>query len=233
MPSQLAPNVWILTHSSIHHNNPHMPRRNSTVHWSKETHPYITSTHSLQCYITKFSPTPMIWRTTLRSKYIFGYSEPKHDIYIIYKFPHMATLGEAPERELQHLASIPSIPLGQLYCHMAKGIQHIMPLSPEESTEDKDSIWTLFSHTGVYVMAIGLLIPAGLGIFCCYFFLVSTYQISMPTFTTRYHAVYNCGWWCQGSTHLQMWWQALTACKTSWESWPSYRVYTYMDRESM
>ena len=26
------------------------------------------------------------------------------------------------------------------------------------------------SHTGMYVTAIGLLIPAGLGLFCCYFF---------------------------------------------------------------
>ena len=53
---------------------------------------------------------------------------------------------------------------------MAKGIQHITPFSPEESTGDKESIWTLFSHTGIYVIAIGLLIPAGLRIFCCYFF---------------------------------------------------------------
>ena len=74
------------------------------------------------------------------------------------------------ESQLQHLASIPSIPVGQLYSHMAKGIQHITPFSPEESTGDTDSIWTLFSYTGVYVMAIGLLIPSDLGIFCCYFF---------------------------------------------------------------
>ena len=40
----------------------------------------------------------------------------------------------------------------------------------DESTEDTASIWTLFSHTGMYVTAIGLLIPAGLGLFCCYFF---------------------------------------------------------------
>ena len=54
---------------------------------------------------------------------------------------------------------------------MANGIQHITPFtSPEESAGDTASIWKLFSHTGVYVMAIGLLIPAGLGIFCCYFF---------------------------------------------------------------
>ena len=69
------------------------------------------------------------------------------------------------ESQLQHLVSIPSVPVGQLYSHMAKGIQHTTPFSPEESTGDTDSIWTLFSHTGVHVMAIGLLIPAGLGIF--------------------------------------------------------------------
>ena len=74
------------------------------------------------------------------------------------------------ESQLQHLASIPSIPAGQLYSHMAKGIQHITPFSPEESTGDTDSIWTLFLYTGVYVMAIGSFIPAGLGIFCCYFY---------------------------------------------------------------
>ena len=74
------------------------------------------------------------------------------------------------DSHLQHLASIPSVPIGQLYSHMVKGIQHITPFTlPKESTGDTDSIWTLFSHTGVYVMAIQSLIPAGLGIFCCYF----------------------------------------------------------------
>ena len=74
------------------------------------------------------------------------------------------------ERRLQHLASILSVPVGQLYCHMAMGIQHITPFLPAESTGDTGLIWTLFSHTGVYVMAIGSLLPAGVGIFCCYFF---------------------------------------------------------------
>ena len=52
---------------------------------------------------------------------------------------------------------------------MVKDIQHIIPFT-EESTGDTDSIWTLFSHTGVYATAIGSLIPEGLGIFYCYFF---------------------------------------------------------------
>ena len=37
------------------------------------------------------------------------------------------------ESQLQHLASIPSVPVGQLYSHMTRGIQHITPFSPEES----------------------------------------------------------------------------------------------------
>ena len=34
----------------------------------------------------------------------------------------------------------------------------------KESTEHTGSIWTLVSHPGMYVTAIGLLIPAGLGL---------------------------------------------------------------------
>ena len=63
------------------------------------------------------------------------------------------------ESQLQHLVSIPSVPLVQLYSHMAKGIQHTTPFT-ERSTGDTDSILALFSHTGVYVMAIRSLIPA-------------------------------------------------------------------------
>ena len=69
------------------------------------------------------------------------------------------------ESQLQHLASIPSVPVGHLHHHMAKGFAHITPFSTENSTGNTNSIWTLFSHRGVYVMVIGSLIPAGLVIF--------------------------------------------------------------------
>ena len=75
------------------------------------------------------------------------------------------------EIQLQHLTTIPSILVHKIYQHMIKGTQHIIPFDMNyESTEDTDSIWTLFLHTGMYVTAIGLLIPAGLGLLCCYFF---------------------------------------------------------------
>ena len=54
---------------------------------------------------------------------------------------------------------------------MISGIKSITPFtSATESIADTESIWTLFSHTGFNITAIGLLIPARLRIFCCYFF---------------------------------------------------------------
>ena len=73
--------------------------------------------------------------------------------------------------QLYHLTNIPSVPISQLYKHMISSNGPITPfMSTDGSVSDTASIWTLFSHTGIYVMDKGLLIPAGLGIFCCYFF---------------------------------------------------------------
>ena len=82
------------------------------------------------------------------------------------------------ETQLQHVATIPLIPVNKIYQHIISGTQHITPFNTaDESTGDTDSIWTLFSHTGIYVMAIGSLIPEGLGIFCCYFFQCQTARL--------------------------------------------------------
>ena len=90
------------------------------------------------------------------------------------------------ETQLQHLTTIPLIPVHRIYQHIINSIQQIMPFDmDDESTEDTDSIWTLFSHTGIYVTAIGSLIPAGLGLFLLLLLLVMTCQINVLTFTTR------------------------------------------------
>ena len=73
--------------------------------------------------------------------------------------------------QLHHLGNIPSVPIDQLYKHMINSNGAIIPfISTDESIDDTASLWTLFSHTGIYATAIGSLIPARLGIFCCYFF---------------------------------------------------------------
>ena len=47
---------------------------------------------------------------------------------------------------------------------MITGNRPINPfLSTDESIGETVSVWTLFSHAGVYATAIGSLIPAGLG----------------------------------------------------------------------
>ena len=75
------------------------------------------------------------------------------------------------ETQLQHLTTIPLIPVHKICQHIINGTQHIMPFdTTDESTEDTDLMWMLFLHTGMYITAIGSLIPAGLGLFCCYFF---------------------------------------------------------------
>ena len=72
--------------------------------------------------------------------------------------------------QLHHLVNIPPVPIDQLYKHMVSSNGPITPFLPTyESLDDTASIWTLFSHAGIYVTAIGSLIPAGLGILCCYF----------------------------------------------------------------
>ena len=90
------------------------------------------------------------------------------------------------EAQLQHLTTIPSIPVHKIYQHLLNNTLPIMPFDMDkESTEHTDSTWTLFLHTTMYIIAIGLLIPAGLGLFLLLLLLVLTCQISALTFTNR------------------------------------------------
>ena len=96
--------------------------------------------------------------------------------------------------QLHKLADVPTVPVALLYRHM---IDNNRPNHPntlaDESIDDTVSIWSLFSHMGIYVMTIGLLIPAGLGIFSCYFFLLLTCHASAPTFMIWFYVTYYYG----------------------------------------
>ena len=175
MPSQLAPNVWILTTA------PSAVTTTITLIIPGETTKFIKVKKPIPIL-----QLPTAFSATLPNFHLPPHYETTHlevNISLNMANLHMINISSLDfhiwqdlerhwnESQLQHLASIPSVPVGQPYSHMAKGIQHITPFSPEESTGDTDSIWTLFLLTRVYVIAIGSLIPAGLGIFCCYFFL--------------------------------------------------------------
>ena len=73
------------------------------------------------------------------------------------------------DMQLQHLATIPSIPVHKVYQHLLNSTMPIVPFNTE-SSEDTDSLWSVFTHPGIYVSALGSIIPVGIGLFCCYFF---------------------------------------------------------------
>ena len=73
------------------------------------------------------------------------------------------------DMQLQHLTNMPLIPVHKIYQYLLNNTQPIIPFDTE-STENTNSIWTLFAHPGIYVSAKGSLIPVGIGLFCCYFF---------------------------------------------------------------
>ena len=71
--------------------------------------------------------------------------------------------------QLQHLATIPSIPVHKVYQHLLNSSLQLTPFNTKPSA-DTDSLWSVFTHPGIYISALGLLIPVGIGLFCCYFF---------------------------------------------------------------
>ena len=170
MPSQIAPNVWILT-------TPLSELANTiTLIYPGKAKTFITvemPIHILRVPIA-CSATSSIFHLPPR------YQTPHLEVNISLDIAnlHMTNISSLDfcvwqhlrdhrnETQLQHLTTIPSIPVHKIYQHMINGTQHITPFSTaDDSTEDTDSILTLFSHAGIYVIVIGSLIPAGVGIF--------------------------------------------------------------------
>ena len=73
------------------------------------------------------------------------------------------------DMQLQHLTTTPSVPVHKIYQHLLNNTLPIIPFDTE-LMENNDSIWTLFAHLEIYISAIGLHIPVGIGLHFCYFF---------------------------------------------------------------
>ena len=71
--------------------------------------------------------------------------------------------------QLQHLVTLPSIPVHKVYQHLLNSSLHLTPFNMKPS-EDTNTLWNLFTHPVIYILALGSLIPVGIGLFCCYFF---------------------------------------------------------------
>ena len=175
IPSQIAPNIWILTTASS------TPASTITLICPGKTMTLIRVEKPI--HILRIMPACSATSSHFHLPPTYRNSHLEINISLDKANLNMVNISSLDfhiwqhledhrnETQLQHIASIPSIPVSKIYQHVISGTQHITPFNTaDESTGDTDSIWTLFLHTGIYVMAIGLLIPAGLGIFCCYFF---------------------------------------------------------------
>ena len=57
-----------------------------------------------------------------------------------------------------------------------------MPIVPfnTEPSEDADSLWSVFTHPGIYVSALGSIIPVGIGLFCYLFWCQPARLVCQP-----------------------------------------------------
>ena len=103
--------------------------------------------HHIFIYLPHYEPTTVAINISLEVTKLNMINISALDFHI---WQHLE--NHQNETQLQHLASIPLVPVNQLYKHMTSGIKPITPFtSPEESMGDTVSIWTLSSHMGVYM----------------------------------------------------------------------------------
>ena len=95
--------------------------------------------------------------------------------------------------QLDYLVNIPSVPIEQLYKQMVSSNGPFIPfISTDESIGDTISIWTLFSHRHLH-NNYRIAHTCGIRDILLLIFLVLTCQISAPTFTIWFYAIYYCG----------------------------------------
>ena len=140
-------------------------------HSYPETNTHTKATYSLQCPSSNFYLSPRYETPTLDVNISLNMANLHMLNTSVQDFHIWQHLGSnRSEMQLQHLTTIPSsIPIHKIYQHLLNSTIPVMPFDTE-STENTDSLWTLFTHPGIYISAIGLLIPVGNGLFCCYFF---------------------------------------------------------------
>ena len=148
IPSNIAPNVWILTTPSSAVNTAVTlicPRESSkSVTIKKLIHilwlPPACSATSPNLHLCQhYENSTLEVNICLDMVNVNTINMSSLDFHI---WQHLEK--HQNESQLQPLASIPSVPVDQLYRHMVNGIQPITPFTwPEESTGDTASIWTL------------------------------------------------------------------------------------------
>ena len=173
LPTQIMPDVWILTAPAMAPVNtislicPEKP--NETIAIRQPLHilklPTACSATSAHFYLPPRYETPV-----LNVNISLDMANLQMVNITALNFCVWQHLGNNhSDSQLQHLVTIPSILVHKVYQHLLNSTLQLTPFNTKPS-EDMDTLWNLFTHPGIYVSALGLLIPVGIGLFCCYFF---------------------------------------------------------------
>ena len=173
LPTQIAPDVWILTTPATAPINTMtlicLEKAMDTIPIQQPIHilklPPACSATSSNFYLPPRYETPTLnVNISLNMANLYMLNISAHNFYT---WQHLES--NRSDMQLQHLTTIPSIPVHKIYQHLLNSTMPVMPFNTE-SLGNTVSLWTLFTHPGIYVSAIGSLIPEGIGLFCCYFF---------------------------------------------------------------
>ena len=173
LPTQVAPDVWILTTPVTAPTNTMTlicPEKSmETIPIQKPIHilklPMACSATSSNFYLPPRCETPTLdvnISLNMANLYMLNISAQNFCIW-----QHLGS--NRSDMQLQHLTTIPSILVHKIYQYLLNSTIPVVPFNTE-STGNTDSLWTLFTHLGIYVSAIGSLILVAIGLFCCYFF---------------------------------------------------------------
>ena len=197
MPSQLAPNVWIPTTA------PSAATATITLICPGETTQFIEVRKPIHvlCLPTACSATSLNFHLPPHYK-----SPPLEvNIYLDMANLNMITIScmnfciwqhldkHQNDSQLQHLASIPSVPVGQLYKQHGQGHStHYTFFTQRINRRYRFNLDAVFTYRSI-CNSYRVTYTSRFGNILLLFLFVLTCQISMATFTAQYHAIYNCG----------------------------------------
>ena len=126
---------YFFTSGSTHWNHTHLPWRSMQSYHTTNTYSYTQIEAIMQHHITAFSPVSKTWITWCQYKHLIEYSPSKCHQHISNRVRIWQHLEVHWNRtSLQHLATIPSVPLNDLYKQM---ITSNRPMTPFLSTDEK------------------------------------------------------------------------------------------------
>ena len=173
LPTQITPDVWILTTPATAPLNtvtlicPEKSMETTQIQWPIHILklPMACSATSLHFYLPPRYETAILDVNVSLNMANLQMINIYAQCFCIWQ--HLG--NNKGDIQLQHLATIPPIPIHKVYQHLLNSTMLNVPFNTDPS-EDTDSLWSVFTHPWIYITALGSIIPVGIGLFCCYFF---------------------------------------------------------------